>query len=637
MPTRSNWRCLRAAQAGSALGSTVSQVALLVKKSTTTDWLERRWDRVREATLHDCRSASCGSATSPRRHEQARRSGALTRLSLTSSYHPTSPACFASLFRQAPKILHVMETITAALQSMAPARPLTVHLLASESRRTQALFEHAVNHPKGTTVQDVLVLLYIHLEPDDLPNPTSLPPTVNETDGQAPTSESDGEASSTLAQELLQPVLLVALQAQVYTLPATSTTVIYIAKADSSSYPLPAVLGRKPYVRTLISAFLAHYLAPATRPTARTFVQLFARSQAQYLFPDSGDNAGKRILTGEKLCRWWKAALEEAVARSRAGVGAQDDDLRLSYVLPGMAKYEASLMVGPTTEAYPWSYGMRDLPSMFPPSSLPASAPAADGPSSEEPARDVSLGEIIPTFEDDPRTRFLTDLALPAGAAPTPLSASLSGGISKPCLAEDDDGVSGSSQEPSSVKARHTALRASASMARREKASARLANTTEEAFWELLAFRQECSLGQTVGYFSLYSATPSAPVTTAVSTELASIPSALLSASTLERKAAGVLPKHFWLRVIATLLNQSFATPPLIVRGSRTVWDLTQTLLDDLGMLAAVEGRIEAIAQPTPPETAGDKRKAGEDAGASSEQPALKKLIAVRKKKKAVE
>jgi regulator of Ty1 transposition protein 109 len=529
-----------------------------------------------------------------------------------------------------------METITAAMQAMAPARPLTVHLLASEPRRTQALFEHAVNHPRGTTVQDILVLLYIHLEQGDLPSSTLIAPAVTE---QTQKAEED-EASSSTASNLPQPVLLVALQAQVYTLPATSSTVIYIAKADSSSYPLPAALSRKPYARTLISAFLAHYITPATRPTARTFVQLFARSQAQYLFPDSGDNAGKRVLTGEKLCRWWKAALEEAVARSRSGVSSEEDNLQLSYVLPGMAKYEASLMVGPTTDAYPWSYGMRDLPPMFPPSSLPTGALPADGTLPAQTEQDgVSLGEIVPTFEDDPRTRFLTDLALPPGAAPTPLSASSSGGVSKPRLAadaEDDDGSGGTTQEPS-IKARHSALKASASMARREKASARLAKTTEEAFWELLAFRQECSLGQTVGFFSLYSASPAAPAAAAAPADLVSTRSALLPASTLERKAAGLLPKQLWLRVIATLLNQSFATPPLIVRGSRTVWDLTQTLLEELGILGVVERRIEASAQPTFLEKASEKRKAGEEAAVPAEQSLPKKLMAVRKKRKPVE
>lgn len=546
---------------------------------------------------------------------------------------------------QLPLIL--METITAAFEAMAPSRPLIIQLLASEPRRTQALFEHAVTHPKGTTVQDVLVLLYIQLRSDDIPAP--LASDTSETDpSAAPTSTPEqDETSPSGAGKQPRPVLLVALQAQVYTLPMTSSTVIYIAKVDSSSYPLPAELGRKPYARTLISAFLAHYIAPATRPTARTFVQLFARSQAQYLFPDSGDNAGKRMLTGEKLCRWWKTALEEAVIRSRSGASAQNENLQLNYVLPGMAKYEASLMVGPTTETYPWFYGMLDLPRMFPPTSQPAEASAsANRPlSTSQATQGLSLGEIVPTFEDDPRTRFLTDLALPPGAVPTPLSAFSSGGISKARLAadvEDDDGAGGTSQEPP-VKARHTALKASASLARREQASARLASTSEEAFWELLAFRQECSLGQIVGFFSLYSAAPTAPASTATPTDMTSpvaqndlvaTPLVLEAATPPDRKAAGLIPKQLWLRIIATLLNQSFATPPLILRGSRTVWDISQTLFTELGVLPLVEGRVEAFAQTSLP---GDKRKAGGATEAPVGQPPPKRLMAVRKKKKAVE
>lgn len=503
-----------------------------------------------------------------------------------------------------------METLTSALNALKPPRPLTVHLLKSEPRRTQALFEHAPVHPRAT-VQDVLVLLYIHLPPDELP-----PPAGSSSNNVEPkTTTTDASPAATPPPPSAVPVLLAAVQAQVYTLSASSTTVIYVAKADSSSFALPSALPRRPYAKTLAGAFLAHYLSPKTRPTERTFIQLFARSQAQYLFPDSGSNVSKRVLTGEKLCRWWKATLEDAVGRARKD--GEVGEVRADYVLPGMSSYEASLMVGPTTDAFPWTYGMRDLhPILLPIGALSNKDAEGKEVSSTNSAPVQTLAERIPTFEDDPRTRFLTDLTLPPGAAPAPLSSS-SSGISKPRLtatadaSDDEDDPKPSSASP--LKAQQSTLKQTVSQARRQKASAKLKDMNEETFWELLAFRQECSLGATVGFFSLASLLPP-------TTQLAS------------DDQTGALPKAVWLRVIATLLNQSFATDPLVVRGSQTVWQLTRTLAKEVVRLDSVEGSVLACEKVENDQTVGEKRKEVE---VLQEEPPVKKLMTVRKKKKA--
>lgn len=504
-----------------------------------------------------------------------------------------------------------METLTSALNALKPPRPLTVQLLKSEPRRTQALFEHAPVHPRAT-VQDVLVLLYIHLPPDELPPPVG----SSSSDADAKTKTRAASPAASAPPPSAVPVLLTAVQAQVYTLPASSTTVLYIAKADSSSFTLPPTLPRRPYAKTLLSAFLAHYLSPKTRATRRTFIQLFARSQAQYLFPDSGSNVSKRVLTGEKLCRWWKAALVDAVNQARKD--GEVGEVRADYVLPGMSSHEASLMVGPTTDTFPWTYGMRDLPPILLPidASLNKDLEGKKEVGSTNSAPVQTLAEMIPTFEDDPRTRFLTDLTLPPGAAPAPLSAS-SSGISKPRLtataeaSDDEDDRNPSSASP--LKAQQSTLKQTVSQVRRQKASAKLKDMNEETFWELLAFRQECSLGATVGFFSLASLLPP-------TTQLA-----------LDDQT-GALPKAVWLRVIATLLNQSFATDPLVVRGSQTVWQLTRTLAKEVVRLDSVEGSVLACQQVENDQTVGEKRKGVE---VLKEEPPVKKLMAVRKKKKA--
>ena len=61
---------------------------------------------------------------------------------------------------------------------------------------------------------------------------------------------------------------------------------------------------------------MTFYADPKTRPIPvdTLWLQLFARAQGQYLFPNSSEYEGKKPLTDVKLCSWWKRMFSEVAA-----------------------------------------------------------------------------------------------------------------------------------------------------------------------------------------------------------------------------------------------------------------------------------------------------------------------------------
>ncbi|KAG6895786.1 hypothetical protein C0992_012573 [Termitomyces sp. T32_za158] len=204
------------------------------------------------------------------------------------------------------------------------------------------------------------------------------------------------------------------IEAQVYTLPETESGIVYISKVDTTGQ------GAGPSAtRAVVCAFMGYYVDVATRPAGmgRVWVQLFARAQGQYLFANSAEWEGKRALSDVKLCGWWKGVFEEVARR--------DGSARLYYVLPGYGEGEAVQMLPAGGR---WEYGH---PSV---------------------TNGENLAHVIPSFEDDPKARFLDELA--------------GGGAGKRKRGE-------------------------------------LERVGPGEFWERMSFRQECVAGAVTGFFAL--------------------------------------------------------------------------------------------------------------------------------------
>lgn len=303
-------------------------------------------------------------------------------------------------------------------------------------------------------------------------------------------------------------VLAAAISAHLYTLPTPSdspSSILYISKVDSSGYAPSA-----PITRVLAAGLLAHFLSPTTRPGgARGSVTatLFARSQGQYLFPNSVEGGGKRVLGGLGLCQWWKGVYEDAArlliapapANSTSTTAATPpspapvpaSEVTLAYLLPSYAADEARGILGAPRRPLPpgleWAYA--------PPFRTPLFEPTLKTP---------SLATLIPSLPDDPKTRFLEELVDSAQGPGADASRSKK---------EGKEGE-GAPLSPKKTRSRKE-LEAEEDEADRRRAHAALAKVPLSEFWERMGFRQECASGDVTGFFSIAAAPHQAGVASA--------------------------------------------------------------------------------------------------------------------------
>lgn len=235
-------------------------------------------------------------------------------------------------------------------------------------------------------------------------------------------------------------VLVLALEVFLFTT-AYSTT-IFVSKADSTGYLslLQLPKGSPSPIREISAAFVSFLVEHRRRKGIQTIVSLFARSQSQYLFPGSVDNKGKHVLDDRGLVKWWCRVLgpllEPGHDETRPKTQAKWGDIRAYLVVPGLDLYE--------TRAF-----------------LPRAPGAAANWTLGHPLERIShysaeldwvpLRCLIPKFPDDPKSRFRDELDVEASKS------------------EQDTGTW------KSVK-------------------------TLEQFWEMMAFRQECSSGRLTGF-----------------------------------------------------------------------------------------------------------------------------------------
>lgn len=414
------------------------------------------------------------------------------------------------------------DSLLRSLTNLPDSRTFHLYTLISEAVRDQDVFLYAAHRPK-THVRHILVLLAQH-----------------------PSQDASGR------------IITCAIEAFLYTIASSNSSILYISKVDSTGQghnlrPNPT--------RTLVTAFLQHFITLATHASANLWIHVFARAQNQYLFPNSAEYAGKRVLRDVSLCKWWKEVLERAIQ------GTEERSLGLYYLLPGYSALEAKAMLykslGPTaSDAYPWVY------------SHPYNQTIAPWPSGAAPAEDVqfSIAQLIPSLPDDPKARFLDEIASTPSEAPDSLPAlptsprppkrirtSFPVAPSKePSLDSSHRPISPTDSNSPSVERTRKGKTVSVTPG----AQRGLASVPIDEFWERMAFRQECSQGAVTGFF-----------TAALASSASGASSDGFTNWQGDAAIPGQQPTAVLERVISTLLNLDFGSTEQAIRATKVIED----------------------------------------------------------------
>ncbi|KFA79906.1 hypothetical protein S40288_03736 [Stachybotrys chartarum IBT 40288] len=233
-----------------------------------------------------------------------------------------------------------------------------------------------------------------------------------------------------------KPVLVLGVEIFIFTT-AFSTT-LFVSKADSTGYLqlLNLPKGTPSPIREVCAAFVAFLVGKRRRRDVQFVVSLFARAQAQYLFPGSSENSGKHVLDDRGLVKWWCRVLNPLLESPPRGALSPWGNVKGYLVVPGLDTYETRALV-PRGSTSHWclehplehiSHYTREF-DWVPPRCL------------------------IPKFPDDPKSRFRDEL-------------------------DEEAAKSGAMRTAGSWKSVKTL----------------------DMFWEMMAYRQECSSGRMTGF-----------------------------------------------------------------------------------------------------------------------------------------
>ncbi|KAI4862075.1 histone acetylation protein-domain-containing protein [Hypoxylon rubiginosum] len=236
-------------------------------------------------------------------------------------------------------------------------------------------------------------------------------------------------------------VLVLGLEIYIYS--TSFSTIIFVSKADSTGYLnlLNLPKGTPSPIREVTTCFVAFLISNRSRPTKQLVVNLFARAQSQYLFPGSVKNNGKHVLDDRGLVKWWCRVLNTMFeGDDYSEIRKPWDGIHGYLVIPGLDDYETRASLPRTSLASTnWTLG-DPLEIMSPYTKDSASF-----------GRHIHLRSLIPTYPDDPKARFVEELE-----ESTPHKVKLLRGWTSP--------------------------------------------KTLDQFWEMMAFRQECSSGRLTGF-----------------------------------------------------------------------------------------------------------------------------------------
>ncbi|KAJ1020084.1 hypothetical protein NDA16_004364 [Ustilago loliicola] len=380
----------------------------------------------------------------------------------------------------------LLSTIRTALDANPPSvstpGTLRIHTLFSIPRQVKSLYPLAHIHPtdleynkRSTSISALKEQIFITAS--WVPHPSS-----SKTGSTSSDSKPDPKDA---ARDHSAPLLVLAMELYLYTIPESSAAVLYISKLDSSGYApkaVPSSLGESvsaavfgsanPEKRfgntltaTLTSAITQHFSTfkhwdAKQYPVSHLSVHILARSQRAYLFPSSPENKDKKVLSDGGLIKWWRAVMSHVIVSTRDGhspvrkanrSNEAEIDARAYYLIPGYTKLESHPLVPLVrdetiartssehrtaeqvlTEAK-WTYGhpyssagasctVSDLPplplhwntSNFVLSkSKGGQEKVQQDPNAEgyDPRKVRTVPTLMPHFSDDPKTRFLDEMA----------------------------------------------------------------------------------------------------------------------------------------------------------------------------------------------------------------------------------
>ncbi|KAK0614485.1 histone H3-K56 acetyltransferase, partial [Immersiella caudata] len=228
-------------------------------------------------------------------------------------------------------------------------------------------------------------------------------------------------------------VLVFAIEVLIFT--TAWQTTFFVSKADSTGYLqlLDLPQGTPSPIREVASTFLKYLLEHRRRKNIQSVVNLFARSQAQYLFPGSVENKGKHVLDDWGLVRWWCRVLNPLLEGSKSKPWGSS---RGYLMVPGLEVGEMRALTPKTQgSAANWIIGQ-------PLDKISHYVAEYDW---------VPLRCLIPRYPDDPKSRFRDEL---------------------------DEEASKWKQDMGYWKSVKTL----------------------DQFWEMMAYRQECSSGRLTGF-----------------------------------------------------------------------------------------------------------------------------------------
>src|SRR3569833_2867433 len=237
-----------------------------------------------------------------------------------------------------------------------------------------------------------------------------------------------------------EQVLVLAIEIYIFT--TAFSTIIFVSKADSTGYLhlLGLPKGAPSPIREICTAFLGYLVEQRRREDIQLVVTLFARAQSQYLFPGSVKNSKKHVLDERGHVKWWCRVLDPLIeGLQQKGKAVSWETIHGYLIVPGLDNYE--------TRAF-----------------IPRKAASASSWTVGHPLEAMSHFAkeydyipprcLIPRYPDDPKSRFRDEL---------------------------DEESANWKQEMGQWKSVKTL----------------------DQFWELMAFRQECSSGRLTGFIWL--------------------------------------------------------------------------------------------------------------------------------------
>ncbi|KAJ4015342.1 hypothetical protein NW752_006801 [Fusarium irregulare] len=234
-------------------------------------------------------------------------------------------------------------------------------------------------------------------------------------------------------------VLVLGIEVFIYTT-ARSTT-LFVSKADSTGYLtlLNLPKGTPSPIREICATFVGFLVEKRRRKDIQFVVNLFARAQDQYLFPGSIDNKGKHVLDDRGLIKWWCRVLDPLLGPAPKTTEAPWKSAKGYIVVPGLETNETRALT-PRKADSAWEF-------THPLERISHYYREFDW---------VPPRCLIPHFPDDPKSRFRDELDEEAGG----------------------------------------------SQAMKKQASWKSVKTLS-MFWEMMAYRQECSSGRMTGFIWL--------------------------------------------------------------------------------------------------------------------------------------